>query len=644
MEQALGLAVFSGIVGHFLSVQFSFSTVGTSTYFWVYAGLLVALTRRATNPEAAVADTNGPPPAMPAYVDASVLGLIVAVMLITLTTNLVSPTVTMTSAGVWIFVLVWSAGLGAVWAVASARPGGSGKRQASVRAGALAIYAAASLGGGLFHALIHGFTLSRWQSVTTPDAVAATTAWLANDVVVYIGFLTMVTAVMATVLTWSRAKDLPSPRRARIAVYLPCALVIGGVIWLKNVDVIRADVYLKEAERYQQSGRYEAALVLHEHALSLDSDEAFYDHRLAVAQQAVVMDVSVESGARELARARGERAVLDARRLNPYGPSEVSNLGRFYLGLALVVDADDLEHAIAFLQDGVALAPFDADVRQLLAHAHYVRGETQAAIDQLQRSLAFDDGYFPTWSLLAEILLDIGDVSPSLEAVKRALLVGEPVGEGFQAFFRQGFDRRVLAYAAVDQGGSLVDTILDAAGDRTLDGLVPWAVGRAYTLQGERREAVPYYEEALSLLERTVQLAPLDVEARTRLADTYRGVGRLPEALRTLGNGRENAGREAFVRTALDIGVAFANRDLHAQAADTFERALAADDRSFAAQKNLGMMYFYLDRPGEGIAHFETAAALDPENADTPLLRQIIAEYGERSPPPAPLTGGDAVP
>ena len=43
------------------------------------------------------------------------------------------------------------------------------------------------------------------------------------------------------------------------------------------------------------------------------------------------------------------------------------------------------------------------------------------------------------------------------------------------------------------------------------------------------------------------------------------------------------------------------------------------------------MMYFYnLDRMAEGVVHFERAFALDPENAEAPLLRQVIDEYWKR--------------
>ena len=49
----------------------------------------------------------------------------------------------------------------------------------------------------------------RWQRVTTPDNVVATTAFLADDVAAYVLCLTTVTAALAVALTWSQMKDLP---------------------------------------------------------------------------------------------------------------------------------------------------------------------------------------------------------------------------------------------------------------------------------------------------------------------------------------------------------------------------------------------------------------------------------------------------
>ena len=284
-----------------------------------------------------------------------------------------------------------------------------------------------------------------------------------------------------------------------------------------------------------------------------------------------------------------------------------------------------------FLQKALALAPFDAELHELLARAHYMRGETQAAFDQLQVSLAVDESYFPSWLLLADYRLTMGDVSQSLEALRRGLRVVDYGREGFRDFIEVGLEIRVRAYAAAGALGDLVDTILDATNDRMPDGLVPWVIGLVYTMQGERSQAVPYFEEALPYLERAAQLTPLDGGTRIRLAQVYQGLERWEEALQTLGSAGSSG--EAVFRAALELGVEFAGRGLHAQAAEAFEKVLASNNRSlaFAAHKNLGMMYFYyLGRMEECVVHFERAVALDPENAEAPLLRQTIDEYWKR--------------
>ena len=672
IEHALGLAVFAGIVGHFLDVQYAFSTASTQTYFWVLAGLLVALRRQDVKPgneaaderEAAAAVPQGTPPqhegrgavrhltkkgarrarknvrqhpaitpsraTTPDYREASGLGFMVAMMLVTLMMGFVRYQIPTTSWVALLFVIAWLAGLALVYAGATHRTPGSGRGSAAIRVRATVVYAAASLGGSLLYGLIHGLNLSRGPSVTTSASAVTAGAALADDVAMYGFCLTMVMAALAATLTWSQMKNLPWARSARLGLHLPFALLIGGLIWFKNVDVIRADVYFKEAERYRLSGRHEAALVLYEKAHSLDRNEDSILASLAAAHQAMANDVSVESSRREFARTEGERVALEARRLNPYSPDTVSNLGRYYLDLGIAVDAAHLEDAVVFLQKALALAPFDVELHQLLARAHYMRGETQAAIDQLQASLAVDERYFPSWWLLADYHLAMGDVSQSLETLGRGLRVVGNGRDGFVAFVAAGLENRVEAYTAAAPPEDLVDTILDATSDRMPDGLVPWAIGRVYTSHGERSQAVPYYEDALPYLERTAQLAPTDVETRIRLAQVYQGLGRREEALQALGSAGDS---EEALFVALELGVELAGQGLHAQAAEAFERALASNNPSlaFAAHKSLGMMYFYyLDRMAEGVVHFERAFALDPENAEAPLLRQVIDEYWKR--------------
>ena len=383
IEQALGVAVFAGLVGHFLDVHFLFSTAATYTYFWVFAGLLVALRRHGGKPGERAADEREAAPEVPqvaslqhdgkgavqhltkkgarraqknarwnsagatrpAYLEASGLGFMVAVMLVTLTMDFVWYQVPTTLWVAVLFVIVWLAGLALVYAGATRGTPRSGRGWASARGGAAVVYAAASLGGSLLYWLSHGTNMYRWQRVTTPDNVVATTAFLADDVAAYVLCLTTVTAALAVALTWSQMKDLPSARRARLWLYVPSALVIGGLIWFKNVDVLRADVYLKEAERYRQGGRHEAALVLHEKARSLDRNEDSILVLLAATQQAIANDASVESSRREFARTEGERVALEARRLNPYSANNVGNLGRYYFGLGATVDASHLEDA-----------------------------------------------------------------------------------------------------------------------------------------------------------------------------------------------------------------------------------------------------------------------------------------------------------
>ena len=674
IEQALGLAVFASVVSHFLGVHFAFSISATNTYFWVFAGLLVALRRHDARQGDPEADERAPAPEVPrvaslqqdgkgseryrtkkgarraqkarrnpagppliaigpAYLEVLGIGFMVAVIFVTLTMAFFGPQVPTTDWVAALFVVVWLVGLAlALAGVAPGTPGSDGGASGRVRA--TVVYSFASLGGSLLYWLLHTTNLSRWGSARrTSDNVVAVAAFLADDVAVYVSCLTVVTVALAAALTWSRMKGLPWARSGRLWLHLLSALAIGGLIWFKNVDVVRADVYFKEADRYRLGGLLELAPALHEKALSLDSDEEFYYVKYFTALHAIGSDVSIESGRREFAREEEERVASEARRLGPYNADTVAQLGVNYLNYfdrGVAGEIQHLENAVVYLRKAVALAPSDVRFQEWLARAYYSRGETQAAIDQLQASLEIDEKYYLSWSRLADYRLSMGDVSASLEALRRGLRVVDKEREGFQDFIEDGFENRVKAYASAGQLGGLVDTILDATSDRVPDGLVPWVIGRAYTIQGEPTQAVPYFEEALPYLERAKQLTPGDAETLARLAQLYQALGRREEALQTLGSGDDDGGTSAFV-AAFELGVEFVEQGLHSQAAEAFEKALASNDRSFAAHKNLGMMYYYnLDRREEGVAHFERALELDPGNSDAPLLRQEIDQYRRR--------------
>lgn len=675
MGSALGLALFSGVVGHFLEVPFAFSTAATNTYFWMYSGLLVALSfhgRRqdeeaAQHPQKHAARTVPGVLSMlpqPAYREASVLGLMMVTILVTLTMNPIWSQ-TPTALGVaWPLVTAWLAGLvlllgGWIRATPAASDGSP-----SDRVRAAVAYSVVSLGGSLVYWLVRGAGFSSWRSATAPDTAVATAAVLAADVAVYVCGVAMIATVLAVISTRAQRQGL-RPARRPLWLYLPCVLVIGGVIWVKNVDVLRADVYLKEAQRYRQGGEYETALGLHEKARSLDSDEGRHYSESAMALQVMMSDGRVELSRREFARAEGERLMLEARHLSPYDPDNATNPGRYYLGLAAAGDARYASRGVAVLQEAGALAPLDVVVHTLLARAHHMmgqtqaaidqlqralevdetnaeipplladyhvdlalahhmRGETQAAIEQVQRSLQVDGTHLVSWSLLADYYLDAGELDQSLDVFGRALRVAGY----FPDFVEAGLEGRAKAYASAGRMAEMVGTILNATADRTPDGVVPWVIGRAYTLQGDPVEALPYLEDALSYFERAVALAPGNAESRTRLTQVYQQLRRWEEARLTLRRANLDSWSGALLQAALDLAGELINEALYVDAADVIETVLASYAEHAEAHKSLGVLYYrYLDRPDEGVAHMQRALELDPEDADAPLLRRTIDEY-----------------
>ncbi|RME70066.1 MAG: tetratricopeptide repeat protein, partial [Chloroflexi bacterium] len=606
----LVVGVLGAIIGHFIEVHFVFSIAATYTYFWLYAGLLVGLARlsrseaaeqaataeslpasetntgEAAEPAASTPEPRGRKPRArrrgrgqaasprqtllpggPESLDVWVgsQGLAMAVILIILNFDFVTPRFQFSWGDkdsmslLWMFVITWLVGLGiAVSDVAVRRD----TWKETIHWGRLLlVYGITSLGYTFFYSVAHRIQFSQQITLLRPEDAIRGADVFSNGLVLFYIFLFLLMALFALLLAWTRVRGLAFWRADvfNLVLYPVLILAAGGFIWFKNINVVRADLYLKEGDRYRNSQQWTEATLLHRKAISLDSDEDFYYLMLALDYQLMAQDSRLDEAQRRQAWIQGEQTALEARRINPFNPDNTGNMGRYYFTVAQVFDPSRFKDALAYFEKATILAPTNVVYHNLWAQTYYMMQDYQSAIERLKVSIEIDPRYAPTWLLLGDTYAAIADVDQALKAHAQAISLVGGGADGFAAFTDQFLDQRLNFYLSAGRLEDIVAAFQRIAPTRPNDGRVPWVIGHIYNLAGQREKAIIYFEQALTmensppqalrelantylsleryekaqpLYQQILQINPNDIESHSALAYIYARQGRLDEAIR----------------------------------------------------------------------------------------------------------------
>lgn len=604
----LTIGLLGAVIGHFIEVHFVFSIAATYTYFWAYAGLILAIARietlEATAASQAIADqeaetveevtesvsksrrskkgrirrrksTTTATPVTTSNLSNPAnrreswemwmgsQGLAMAIILIITAFNFITPQFEFSlsnenSASLfWKVIITWLVG----FAIALA---GLAIRQDEWRGRlnwgrAVAIYLVTSLTYFFLYTIVHRWQFGQRVAVNSVEDVIRASSVLTNGLVVFYIFLFLLMIIIAFTLIWGRTRGLASWRSENWWLYPPLILATLTVIWFKNIDVVRADIYLKEGERYRSNQQWNEAIALHEKAISLDSDEDFYYLMLALDYQLMAQDNRLDAEQRELAWQRGEEIALKAREINPYNPDNTGNMGRYYFTLGQVLGADRFQDALAFFEKATVLAPSNVIYHNLWAQTHYILQNYDEAIDRLQTSVSIDPNYSPTWLLLGDTYAAMGDVDQALNAHREALKFNSRgSGDGFKAFADQFLNQRLSLYVSAGRAEDIIVALQEVALARLDEPRPYWAIGQAYKLDGNQEKATEYFERAMALgdnsvstlrelaniylaqnsfdqaipiYEQLLQANPNDVEAHSALAFMYAQQNQLDKAI-----------------------------------------------------------------------------------------------------------------
>ena len=665
-DALLLIGIFAALVAHFVEVHFVFSIAATYVYFWAYAGVVVARLRWSSETdqvstgvvESAQAVDSAPAPQVdetaarkrrrrrrrPASpVDSAVpstiarlpqaedwetwlgaWGLVVAIILIAMIFDFITLQFDVARGSfslLWMFGITWGLGLAiGVGEIAIH----AGTWQKPIRWGrALLLFGATSAGYSFFYLMIHRWQL-RPRNVTAADPIQA--AIRGADVftgafLLFYVFLGLLLLLMAGMLAVPHFRRQPTWRAANWWLYPVLILACGALILFKNVDVVRADMYLKQGEQYRNQGDYDSAIALHQRSIDFDRDEDFYYLMLALDYQLKGQDSRISGEERARAWAGGERVAIQAREINRYNPDNTANLGRYYFTWAQVTPSGDAQQpvryqkALEFFEKSTQLAPQNVVNYNLLAQTYYVLGQFERAAEFLQTSLELDPEFEQTHMLAGDTFAAMGQPVEAARAHQAAILLAPA------SFADQFLDQRLNFYLSASQtptnpsgSGSVpaatpLDQIIAAfeeVGSRNpKDVLAPRTLGLIYARLGDYPKAISYYERA-------IQMGDNSLQTMLALADTYLNSKDYENAAsayqRVLQADPQN------VQAHSNLGYVYTQLGLLSEAIQENLQVLQVAPEDYISQRNLVLLYRDTGRLDEAIQQAQRMVEITPQN------------------------------
>ena len=261
--------------------------------------------------------------------------------------------------------------------------------------------------------------------------------------------------ISGLVLAWRAIRE---PRRAWMnralatasgAVLLTAVtlLLVGNV----NIAQVRADVFYKEGNKFDNAGNWVESADLYRRALTVRPSEDFYmlflgrsllEGAARASQEGSILlpsDLSLEDvlrlTAQEIARLGQEEllrvaevVLLRAQEVNPLNTDHTGNLGRLYLSWSgwtsdPQVRMQSLERSLQQFTAALTLSPNAAHLWNEKGSVLVVMGEYEEAERTYQHSLSLDDRFETTYVLLAELYGRTGETEKLKEIVQRGMSV-----------------------------------------------------------------------------------------------------------------------------------------------------------------------------------------------------------------------------
>jgi tetratricopeptide (TPR) repeat protein len=545
-------------------------------------------------------------------------GLAVAIVLIAMVFDFVTAQFDITRGNfsmIWMFGITWGLGLAVGLGEVAVRERTWQKPISWWRA--LLLYVVISLGYSGFYLMIHRWQL-RPRDVVAVDATQAVikgaNVFTGAFILFYI-FVGLLLVLIAAMLTIPLLRRQPTWRVANWWLYPVLILAAGAVILFKNVDVVRADMYLKHGEQYRNQGEYDNAVTLHRRSIQFDPDEDFYYLMLALDYQLKGQDSRPSAEARLQAWTDGERVALQAREINPYNPDNTNNMGRYYLTWGQATPLDDVQRpvrfqkALEFFEKATKLAPQNVVSFNLWAQTYYVLGQYEQAENILKISVALDPEFEQTYMLLGDTYAALGRPVEATKAHRAAILLSPP------AFADQFLEQRLNFYLSASQVStdsatdmSPMQGIIAAFKEAQLryptDALIPRTLGRIYARLNDQPNALTYYDLAIQMGDRSAQTMLAVADMYLGLKDYEKAVGAYQQVLQ-----RDPQNTQAHT----NLGYIYSQLGRLDEAIQENLQVLQLAPDDYITHRNLALLYRDSGRLEEAIQQAQQLLEITPE-------------------------------
>ena len=411
--------------------------------------------------------------------------------------------------------------------------------------------------------------------------------YIANHIVVFDLVLFLALLTLAALLAW--ADDRPRPARAFGGIpvlTLGGGLVAAGLALLiiinVNIQTVQADTFYKQGLTYEAAGQWEGAVILYYKAADLESQEDYYylflgRALLQLADSSTVagapllpenldnvattdllnlVDQGLRSRVREDILRAAHASLVAAQRLNPLNTDHSANLARLHRAWAFInagstyetasssrlrqllltqptqVNAARLERSQKYYQQATALSPQSAVLWNELATVQFIRNDLAGAQASLDRALALDPRYYPTYMLRGDLLDTTGDKAGALAAFRQAgelapneIAVQSAIGvfsaengdvQASVAAFRRIIERETTVVQTLQTQVGQLDTAASQAGGYSQ--LLAAAADRRQNLQSQ----IAMHKSQIHLAYRNLALVWRDAGRSTEALDAAR--------------------------------------------------------------------------------------------------------------------------
>ncbi len=554
------VGLIAAMVAHFIEIQFGIAIAATRTYFWLYAGMVIALGAMAKNlasrPGASPGDlftskeTCSPPspkvkgtvrkqpkgmpakpagPAVPRWLPAVTFSLVIGAVLTTMLFDFSWPGQQLPALVPWL--------LGTAWLTLSLGGTFTGKKtEASLLAKETLVQVLAL---ALFWAVV--FAWLRLNNAIMP-AGEINTAWAGSFFYLWVFFLFLL-------LAWSLYVQeshvgLPFTNQGRLSLPVYSLLAVAGLLVAVNTNLlpVLADIQFKRGFELYRTGTWERGpetIRAMQQAVRLaPSQDYFYvflgGSYLEMARRAPSLPNALrppyleaalalrpeqvaQMGREDLLRC-GAAVLTQAAKINPIYTDNMANLARLYsFWMETTASSEDKPEKFAlaegYYRRATALSPQAAHLYNEWAQLYRAAGRLDDARAKLEQSLRLDPSFGLTYLLMGDWYLAQGQADKAKESFAQAVAMTPALqGEVGRYYLRNGFYQEAIDeyQRALGRGANSFDALS--------------ALSYLYDLTGRPAQALPYAQQA-------ARLAPTDSVTRKNLIALYQKLNMLDQAI-----------------------------------------------------------------------------------------------------------------